>query len=425
MTYSAAGEAGRLADAQRRRNALSLAIFLLAAAAFLLRFTISPEVLDRFENYTGDSGSFVQKLHIGTYAILLVLPLALFSRPFVLRGDEIGKFKALVRYLALLVVLMLYLGLTGHFSTSGFLIDTYLSGGAAGLIVMTQSEEARRRIGDVIVLMLVVSALMGIFEAVTHHRILPYDNVEQVFRPIGLTEHPLALGTLCAAGIGFAASTRWRIWLRIAACFVLLVGCAASGARFALLTAAAEVLLLLVLTPWPGLSRRHARQAKALVLALVLVGGAGLIMLLAAAGLLSRFGDGVFDANAMVRLSIYDIFSFVSWQNLLLGMPADALIDVVQKQLHLPTLESAPIAVIMLFGLPMALFFAGLLVWIVFRLLRFANATTYIATLTFFTAALSNNALSTKTPAFAIALVLVLAYSNRGPKQAPASTGRR
>jgi hypothetical protein len=424
VTYSVAGESGRLAGAERGRNALALAIFLLAAAAFLLRFTISPEVLDRFENYTGDSGSFVQKLHIGTYAILLVLPLALFSRPFVLRGDEIGKFKALLRYLGLLVALMLYLGLVGHFSTSGFLIDTYLSAGAAGLIMMTQSEDARRRLGDIIVLMLVVSALMGIFEAVTHHRILPYDNVEAVFRPIGLTEHPLALGTLCAAGIGFAASTHWRIWLRVAACFVLLIGCAVSGARFALLTAAVEVLLLLLLTPWPRLSRQHARQAKAIVLLLVLVGGAGLVALLAAAGLLSRFGDGVFDANAMVRLSIYDIFNFVSWQSLLFGMPANALIDVVQKQLHLPTLESAPIAIIMLFGLPMALSFAGLLAWIVLRLLRFASAATSIATLTFFVAALSNNALSTKTPAFAIALVLVLAYSNRAPKTVQPSAGR-
>ena len=126
----------------------------------------------------------------------------------------------------------------------------------------------------------------------------------------------------------------------------------------------------------------------------------------------------------MVRLSIYDIFNFVSWQSLLFGMPANALIDVVQKQLHLPTLESAPIAIIMLFGLPMALFFAGLLAWIVLRLLRFASAATSIATLAFFVAALSNNALSTKTPAFAIALVLVLAYSNRAPKTAQPSAGR-
>jgi hypothetical protein len=409
------GGAGRLTGAARRRRALALAIFLLTIAAFLLRFTISPEVLDRFENYTGAGGSFLQKLHVGTYAILLVLPLALFSRPIVLRGDEIGKFRALLRFVLLLIGLMLYLGLAGHFSTSGVVIDTYLAAGAAGLVMMAQGEDARRRVGDVIVVMLLVSALMGIFEAVTHHRILPYDNIEAQFRPIGLTEHPLALGTLCAAGIGFAFSTRWPIWARLLAAFVLLVGCAASGARFALLTAGVEVFALLLLTPWPKLSRRHARQAKAVVLVLVLAGGAGLVALLASAGLLSRFGDGVFDANAMVRLSIYDIFRFVSWPDLLFGMPADALVEVVQKQLHLPTLESAPIAILMLFGLPMALLFAGALFWTVLRLLRFASVTTRIATLTFFIAALSNNALSTKTPAFAIVLVLVLAFSNRGP----------
>jgi SNF family Na+-dependent transporter len=49
------------------------------------------------------------------------------------------------------------------------------------------------------------------------------------------------------------------------------------------------------------------------------------------------------------------------------------------------------------------------------RVLRFASASTRIALLTFFVAALSNNALSTKTPAVAIVLVLVLAFSNRAP----------
>ena len=424
MTDFAVDDGGRLAGAARGRNALALAIFLLTIAAFLLRFTISPEVLDRFENYTGDGGSFLQKLHVGTYAILLVAPLALISRPIVLRGDEIGKFKALLRFVLLLVGLMVYLGLVGHISTSGIFIDTYLAAGVAGLIMMAQSEAARRRIGDVIVVMLLVSALMGVFEAVTHHRILPYDNVEAQFRPIGLTEHPLALGTLCAAGIGFAMATRWPVWARLLAAFVLLVGCAVSGARFALLTAAVEVFALLLLTPWPKLTRRHARQAKAVVLILVLIGGAALVALLASAGLLSRFGDGVFDANAMVRVSVYDIFGHVGWQDLLFGMPADALVEVVQKQLHLPTLESAPIAILMLLGLPMALLFVGALGWTMLRVLRFARASTRIALLTFFVAALSNNALSTKTPAVAIALVLVLAFSNReAAKSAPDRRG--
>jgi len=424
VTDFAVDDGGRLAGAARGRNALALAIFLLTIAAFLLRFTISPEVLDRFENYTGDGGSFLQKLHVGTYAILLVAPLALISRPIVLRGDEIGKFKALLRFVLLLVGLMVYLGLVGHISTSGIFIDTYLAAGVAGLIMMAQSEAARRRIGDVIVVMLLVSALMGVFEAVTHHRILPYDNVEAQFRPIGLTEHPLALGTLCAAGIGFAMATRWPVWARLLAAFVLLVGCAVSGARFALLTAAVEVFALLLLTPWPKLTRRHARQAKAVVLILVLIGGAALVALLASAGLLSRFGDGVFDANAMVRVSVYDIFGHVGWQDLLFGMPADALVEVVQKQLHLPTLESAPIAILMLLGLPMALLFVGALGWTMLRVLRFARASTRIALLTFFVAALSNNALSTKTPAVAIALVLVLAFSNReAAKSAPDRRG--
>jgi len=79
--------------------------------------------------------------------------------------------------------------------------------------------------------MLILSALIGIMEAVTHIRVLPYDLNELQFRPIGLANHPLALGSLCATAIGFVVLARWPVWMRLLAVFILFVGCAASGAR--------------------------------------------------------------------------------------------------------------------------------------------------------------------------------------------------
>jgi hypothetical protein len=64
----------------------------------------------------------------------------------------------------------------------------------------------------------------------------------------------------------------------------------------------------------------------------------------------------------------------------------------------------------MLFGLPVALFFAGLVFWMLFRLLRGAPLPAWIATMTFLAAALSNNALSSKTPEMIMIVVLLLAY---------------
>ncbi|TIU25667.1 MAG: hypothetical protein E5W53_09165, partial [Mesorhizobium sp.] len=91
---------------------MSILFFLCAALAFLLRFTVSPQIMNMVVDYTADGGSFYEKLHFGTYAIFLLLPFVLFSRPFLLQGDEIGIFKALLLYSALIFAPVPYLFIT-------------------------------------------------------------------------------------------------------------------------------------------------------------------------------------------------------------------------------------------------------------------------------------------------------------------------
>ncbi|MCF6113442.1 VpsF family polysaccharide biosynthesis protein [Mesorhizobium muleiense] len=389
--------------------------------AFLLRFTVSPQIMNMVVDYTADGGSFYEKLHVGTYAIFLLLPVVLFSRPFLLQGDEIGIFKALLLYSAVIFALVPYLFITGRAGSSGFIIDTYLVAGAAGLLMLALNAQVRRALGDLVLGMVILSAAMGTIEAVTQHRFLPYGLNELQFRPIGLSAHPLALGALCATVIGFVPLTNWRIWVRVLAIFVLLVGCAASGARAALLLAAAETLILLMFVPWARLSLKHQRQAKSVVLLFAVVGGAVLVAILFSGGLLNRFGNTIFDENFMARVTIYQVFGLVSWKDILFGMNVDDLLAIVNEKLHLPYIESAPVVIIMLFGLPIAVLFIVLVFWFIFRLLRGAPLPAWIGTMTFLLAALSNNALSSKSPEITIIVVLLLAYRNAPFRGGPAS----
>ncbi|TIT11206.1 MAG: hypothetical protein E5W85_17535, partial [Mesorhizobium sp.] len=359
---------------------MSILFFLCAALAFLLRFTVSPQIMNMVVDYTADGGSFYEKLHFGTYAIFLLLPFVLFSRPFLLQGDEIGIFKALLLYSALIFALVPYLFITGRAGSSGFIIDTYLVAGAAGLLMLAMNAEVRRALGDVVLGMVIVSAVMGTVEAVTQHRFLPYGLNELQFRPIGLSAHPLALGALCATVIGFVPLTRWRIWVRVLAIFVLLVGCAASGARAALLLAAGETLILLMFVPWPRLTLKHQRLAKSVVLLFALAAGAVLVAILFSGGLLNRFGNTIFDENFMARVTIYQVFGLVSWKDILFGMNVDDLLAIVNEKLHLPYIESAPVVIVMLFGLPIAVLFITLVFWFLFRLLRAAPLPAWIGT---------------------------------------------
>jgi len=419
VSYSAAGPDRLLTDSARRHNAVSVLWLICAAFAFCLRFFVSPQLLDRVVDYSIDTGAFYEKLHFGTYAVLFMLPLVLFTRPFVLTGDDVGKFRALLRFCGLLLLLVVYLFLFGHSGSSVFVVDTYMTAGAAGLIMLALNPSVRRVLGNITLAMLILSAVIGLVEEITHHRFLPYNLVELQFRPIGLSEHPLALGALCATAVGFVAVTNWRLWVRVAAIFILLIGCAASGARFALLLTAAEILALLVFVRWPRLSLRHERQAKVLVLLAALIGGSLLVAGLFAAGLMGRFSGTIFDENFFARVTIYQVFTLVDWKDIVFGMKAADLIGIVREQLHLPAIESAPVVLILLLGLPIALAFVGLVFSMLFRLMRGAPMPVWIGTITFLLASLSNNTLSAKTPVVMMIVVLILAYNSKPPIAAP------
>lgn len=406
-----------------RRNAVSLAITLCLAVALVLRFAIPSQVLNIFMDYTNDSGALYEKLHVGSYAIFLMAPVVLLSRPFLLEATQVARFRALVRFSLWILAIVVYLVVTGKSGASGFLVDSYLAASVAAIALLALEEPYRRLLGNVTLGVLIVSGVIGIVEAATQSRFLPYSRNELSFRPLGLTEHPLTLGALCVTAMGFIALTRWRIWVKVALVVLMLIATAASGARFSLLTAVAVALLMVILLPWPGISRRQARRGKFVVLILSFVAGAAMTAVLAAAGLLSRFGDTLFDENFFSRVSIYQIFNYVSWTDIMFGMRGDVLLALVARELNLPAIESAPVAVTLALGLPLALLFAGLLIWIVLKLLKGTSAAAWIASAGFLTAALSNNMLSVKTPAVAIFFVLLVAFAT--PQQQSSPTGRR
>jgi hypothetical protein len=408
-------------DAQdgRRRHALLLVFFLLTATALLVRFAIPPQVMDRILGNSSDGGPFYAKLHLGTYAILLLTPFALLGRPILLQGDEIPKFRSLSRFCLLLVALIVFELIVGHAPGAGQLVDTYLVAGAAALLVLSFGATLRRRLGDLVLVLSLISAVLGLFEAFTHIRLTPYPYQEPIFRPLGLTNHPLTFGVMCASSIPFIALTGWKRWLKLLAATLLFVATAAAGARFALILATAEIPLLVIFVPWEGLSRRAARAGKLAALLFCLCGGAELFALLAAAGFLARFSNGVLDQNYLARVNVYDIFHYVTWQQVVFGMDAHAILKLVNEKLALPFIESAPVDFIFALGAPFAAVLAILIAWIFLHLLQHARAAAWIGILVFFGTALSNNLLSGKTPVVAIFMVLLVAYAEASPGATP------
>lgn len=410
MSYSSSLPEQSTPARAARQNTLITAIFLCAVFVFQLRFHVSSHVMDLVVNYTPTGGAIYEKLHFGTYGIFALLPFALLSRPFVLRGSEIALFRALMLFSLLMPVLIVYLGAVGRSGSIGFIIDTYVTAGAAGLIMLTLPHGMRRLIGDVTLVILVASAIVGFVEASTHYRFLPYPPIRDVFRPAGLAEHPLTLGALSAMAIGFVAVTRWPLWVRLTAIAVLYLGCAISTARTAFALASLETFLLLLFSRWPKLSKQTERQAKFVILLFLLPLSVVLIVGLFSAGFMERFKGALPDDSFMARITIYRVFDYFSWRDILMGVHIDQLMFVVNKKLKLEFIENSPIVLTMLFGLPAAIVFTVAFARLIVRLLRETPGPAQLGAIVFIIISLSNNTFTVKTPVIAMLVVLLIAY---------------
>lgn len=415
MSYTATGPEGRDAGDARRHNALSLIFLLLTILAFTMRFFISPEMLNMVVRYTADGGNFLEKLHVGSYLIYLLTPLVLLSRPFYLEGDDIRRFKDLLRFTLLVGLLIVFLIGTGRANAAGLFMDSYIVAGACGLIMLAMNRDMRRVVGDCVLVMNLVSATLGIVEFIARQRLVYYHFEEEFFRPTALADHPLSFGMTCGASIAFVAMTRWKLWVKLSAIFLLIIATTASGARFALLLTLLEVLALVILVPWTGFTRQRERRAKLAVLLMILAGGALLFAALGAMGALNRFNDGIVDENFYARTDIYGIFWLVPWQSIVFGADMLEILAIVNTKIGLPYIESSPVYLTFLVGAPLALLVFALLFWLFMRLLRNVAIQAWIGIGVFMGAALSNNMLSTKTPVISMFVVLILAYAHLKP----------
>lgn len=399
-----------------RGNAIGILFLLLVAGVLLFRLLMTSPLMNMVVPYTSEGGPFFAKFHLGTYLIAALLVLSLFARTISLRGDDIPLFRFLLLQIGLLCGLMMYVIAISRVGATGVIVDTYLTACLAALLLMTVSPESRRLIGTLLVLTLLASALIALGEATVQRRLMPFTESEPYFRATGLTGHPLSLGAYCVLAIGFVTLTRWPIWTRLLAVGLIFIGCVASGARTALVLSSLEILLLLFFVRWPKLSRDDERKAKRFMLLVAGVAGSVLFAGLLAGGFLDRFQGAATDGNFMARIDIYQIFGFVSWKDILLGMSPQMLLETVREKLRLPYIESAPVLLVLQAGLPAAILLTVVVVRLILRLLRGSAMPARIATAIFLIAELSNNALATKNGDVILLVVLILAFRPR-PEQ--------
>jgi hypothetical protein len=398
---------------RERDRSLWLFLFAMALGAICLRILITNPLMNEFVEYTTEKGAIYEKIHFGTYALLGVAAIIPLFRPIRLEIWELAPFRALLFFGFWVLAIAVALVAIGRGGSAGYLIDSYVAAAAAGLVLFMLPLPMRRTAGHVMLVILMASALIGIGEVATGTRFLPYEVGELDFRPTGLMGHPLNQGLMLAAGIGFLVASRFRLSFKLLGAALLLIGTAAAGARTATIMAAIAIFACLMLTRWQNVDAARQASMKLMVLAFAAIATLPAIGLLIGAGFLDRFEGGLIDESAMARLDVYRVFEYVSWRDILAGTDIAIIQNIIETRLDLLYIESTPVILTFQLGLPGALFFTGLVIYLFAHLLRLNGRAAAIGTTIFFIVALSNNHLSTKMATVTMIVVMLIAFMQR------------
>ena len=413
-------------DAEASASGLTLALIYLAIGLTML---VSPAFLTVLGvPYDAPHGSFVFKIHPGTYVLLLAVALAFLERgnPFASLGRAVAEQPAAGLYALSVVVAMFYSTFRYGPSGAAFFVDSLLAPALVALLLAGLSPARQRRLFWFVAVVVLVNGLVGVAEQVARVRLVPLTVaggvvlIEDVFRASALMGHPLAN----AAVTGFALLTFYGLKvpsMRAAFCLVTLVALLSFGGRAALAIYGGLLALLMVCDGLVGLRRRGIGYGA------LSGGGAAFVLLvtgLAAAIVYAGIGERIvaklaWDDSAAVRETGFLVYNYIRLDDLLFGLsPAEieALIRRVGFTAEVPTLENFWIVITLQLGLVVGLPFVVALFAFAFHLGRMNAWPVRFALFGFILVVSTSNSLSAKTAIFTdIVVIAFLAAAHTRP----------
>jgi uncharacterized protein YceK len=301
-------------------------LMLLATASL---FTLSGGMLTNWKiHYLTSGGNFYEKLHPATYFTVLAIGLMI-----VRNGDPVGDIlktfagaRLLLFYLACWLCLLIQMVVTEHPFT--VIIDTFLLPLLLCLVIWRLTPEQRRPLLWALHLTILINIVIGYYEYVTGHRLIPLTLGDVVlkgeWRASALLGHPLTASGVVA---GYVLALVFRpvlcppIILRLPLITFSLASLMAFGGRTSLVTT-----LLIIAGAAAFQVFRVLRGDRVPLLA---VAGAICLMFASAAVIFLALDGGIFDkmllrfssdkGSALARYATFELLSRFDWHELLLG----------------------------------------------------------------------------------------------------------
>lgn len=425
MTASASTGSGfrmvypNLSNVRRRRHDERHRLpFRLALVGLVLYLLVSDNLLvSQGIPYAIPGGPFLFKLHPGTYLIALGFILLLFQgHPREQWPRLFACATAPLLFAGVVFCILIYTVIRFGPSGNAFFIDTLLMPACLATIFLQAPLRLQRLVFRLVLAVLVFNALLGILEALTEWRLVPFligdqPATEDFFRSSALGGHPLKnsqrTATLLIAALLLPVS---KLLFLIP---LLVIALLVFGGRTAL------ALSVLLLGGW-GLYY-FSRQIVTRTLDPRLVLGLILLTLVIAAGVVSvtiAFGLGqriitnlTWDSSAQSRILLFRVFDYSTAQDWLWGMgPAriDWVLDHLKGSTTLIAIENFWVVLLLQVGLAWFIPLTLTLLGMIGSLARRGPASIRWAAALFLVLASANPALATKSQDLAILVAILI-----------------
>lgn len=390
----------------------------------VLLFTISTNALVQFGwQYDGTGGGPLDKLHPATWlaVLLLGLKLCLEGNPLTATIKLLEKYSDLLPYLLGIIFMVVYAtAVIG--SPFTIFIETFLGPLVIFLLFANIGERDGQRLAQLIHLLLLINALLGIYEFVFSYRLFPLvvngEELTDELRSTALLGHPLANAAIVGCYLliltlggrkDLGTFTGLTVFTVNAASVIVFGGRAATILVIVALAIVAIRRLFGILKGAP--IRLHTIRLALIAVPLYSI----FIVAMAELGFfdmfLSRFGDD--EGSASTRIIMFSLFEHMDWFDLIF-VPDSAQIATWSNIYGLNYgIENFVVAFILAYGLLATVIFLPTLSLFCRAVSRHLRPNARWVFLYFFAVSLTSVSLSAKSPLLSLLIVMLMVLMRR------------
>lgn len=392
-------------------NSSNVVGYLITLAVFCF-FTLGNPLLEAIGiPYTTPGSILIARFHPGTYVILVALIILLFTNHATVgfRNSFLWN-KAAAAFLIFIILLSTYLLLTPGQSGFSYIVNTYATPVMIYFVYENISDSQQQRVYRVAIFLLIFNSLIAIGEDLTKIHLIGANYGGEYFRATAFLGHPLNNALITAPTVLLVIGGRGSVIVRFLIALIFLGALFAYGGRAAIFATAAFLIVGFAFETFGAIFHgRLRRSIFSVYTAIFLITP----FLIAATMLLTTFGERLlgtlyFDSSAAERVQVFNIFDYMTENEVLFGIDSTTVDYLLERQLNIGGIENYWLYLVIQLGIIIFIPFSILFLGYLLTLGRGGDLYAWLAILTFLVVSSGNNSLAAKTTALSTLTLFVL-----------------